>query len=357
MDPEPADCDVIHAEAIDEVVDTAPEGLIPLCVLHPDGPALKPEVFGYDISLIKEKPWAKPGAQLSDYFNYGFNEASWRAFCAMQPQGRRSVRVKAEEFIQQMVAAEIASRPQQPPPQVTGGQPQQQQQHGVDLSNPGGYQHQQHQAYQTAQPSAGGYAPHGQSTMGGHDPQGPSGYGSSGPRQYGDRPKPMGGGPPPGVSLRKTKPCYAFRDGRCSNGDACNFAHGDEELQRGIAIMKQQLAAAQQSGAGPDQSGGMGGPSRGGYYPSAPPPPAASGLLVPPTEMPILQQPLVVGGLQLQPPSAPSAAGTGGGFRMMPPRPVDGRDGGSGFESGGAAHDNGSPIEEPPVGAKRARGW
>ncbi|XP_037830127.1 pre-mRNA 3'-end-processing factor FIP1 isoform X2 [Kryptolebias marmoratus] len=36
--------------------------------------------------LFKEKPWTKPGAELSDYFNYGFDEESWRAYCKKQTE-------------------------------------------------------------------------------------------------------------------------------------------------------------------------------------------------------------------------------------------------------------------------------
>lgn len=31
---------------------------------------------------LKDKPWRLPGADISDYFNFGFDEISWRAYCA-----------------------------------------------------------------------------------------------------------------------------------------------------------------------------------------------------------------------------------------------------------------------------------
>ncbi|TGZ84918.1 Fip1-domain-containing protein [Ascodesmis nigricans] len=34
--------------------------------------------------LPAEKPWRKPGADVSDYFNYGFDEFTWTAYCAKQ---------------------------------------------------------------------------------------------------------------------------------------------------------------------------------------------------------------------------------------------------------------------------------
>ncbi|GME72168.1 unnamed protein product [Ambrosiozyma monospora] len=36
------------------------------------------------LSELKDKPWRLPGADLSDYFNYGFDEISWLAYCAKQ---------------------------------------------------------------------------------------------------------------------------------------------------------------------------------------------------------------------------------------------------------------------------------
>ena len=31
-----------------------------------------------------EKPWKKPGADITDYFNYGFTEETWAAYCDRQ---------------------------------------------------------------------------------------------------------------------------------------------------------------------------------------------------------------------------------------------------------------------------------
>ncbi|KAI8097575.1 Fip1 motif-domain-containing protein [Halteromyces radiatus] len=37
-----------------------------------------------DLDIFEDKPWRKPGADITDYFNYGFNEVTWRAYCAKQ---------------------------------------------------------------------------------------------------------------------------------------------------------------------------------------------------------------------------------------------------------------------------------
>jgi pre-mRNA 3'-end-processing factor FIP1 len=31
-------------------------------------------IYDVDLAELEEKPWRKPGADITDYFNYGFNE-------------------------------------------------------------------------------------------------------------------------------------------------------------------------------------------------------------------------------------------------------------------------------------------
>ncbi|XP_075981552.1 factor interacting with poly(A) polymerase 1 [Anticarsia gemmatalis] len=42
----------------------------------------------FNIDTIEDKPWNKPGADISDYFNYGFNEVTWSAYCERQRRMR-----------------------------------------------------------------------------------------------------------------------------------------------------------------------------------------------------------------------------------------------------------------------------
>lgn len=30
---------------------------------------------------MADKPWRRPGSDISDWFNYGFDELSWEAYC------------------------------------------------------------------------------------------------------------------------------------------------------------------------------------------------------------------------------------------------------------------------------------
>jgi pre-mRNA 3'-end-processing factor FIP1 len=38
-------------------------------------------VIEVDLSALADKGWRRPGSDLSDYFNYGFDEISWEAYC------------------------------------------------------------------------------------------------------------------------------------------------------------------------------------------------------------------------------------------------------------------------------------
>ncbi|XP_053695185.1 pre-mRNA 3'-end-processing factor FIP1 [Sabethes cyaneus] len=42
----------------------------------------------FSIDSLDDKPWRKPGADITDYFNYGFNEETWRAYCERQKRMR-----------------------------------------------------------------------------------------------------------------------------------------------------------------------------------------------------------------------------------------------------------------------------
>lgn len=41
-------------------------------------------IYDFEIDNMEEKPWEKPGADITDYFNYGFNESTWKKYCASQ---------------------------------------------------------------------------------------------------------------------------------------------------------------------------------------------------------------------------------------------------------------------------------
>jgi pre-mRNA 3'-end-processing factor FIP1 len=50
--------------------------------------AVDANIYDFDLDTIKDKPWLKPGADITDYFNYGFSEKSWKKYCEMQKENR-----------------------------------------------------------------------------------------------------------------------------------------------------------------------------------------------------------------------------------------------------------------------------
>eukprot|EP01126_Amoeba_proteus_P024055 TRINITY_DN2417_c0_g1_i7.p1 TRINITY_DN2417_c0_g1~~TRINITY_DN2417_c0_g1_i7.p1 ORF type:complete len:312 (-),score=56.06 TRINITY_DN2417_c0_g1_i7:353-1288(-) len=45
-------------------------------------------ILELDIDTLEDKPWRKPGADITDYFNYGFNEDTWREYWKRTTQMR-----------------------------------------------------------------------------------------------------------------------------------------------------------------------------------------------------------------------------------------------------------------------------
>eukprot|EP01060_Flectonema_neradi_P036453 TRINITY_DN7002_c0_g1_i2.p1 TRINITY_DN7002_c0_g1~~TRINITY_DN7002_c0_g1_i2.p1 ORF type:complete len:221 (+),score=26.63 TRINITY_DN7002_c0_g1_i2:33-695(+) len=82
----------------DNVTEAAPDeapGLVPL-VHGSEAPLRNEAIYGFEIDQLSDKPWTKRGADLSAYFNYGFNEDTWREYCLMQPSGQKSLKRKVE---------------------------------------------------------------------------------------------------------------------------------------------------------------------------------------------------------------------------------------------------------------------
>ncbi|KAI0082314.1 Fip1-domain-containing protein [Panus rudis PR-1116 ss-1] len=63
---------------------------LPVATAPPSHPSIDPSAPGVfdgrsilelDLAALAEKPWRRPGADISDWFNYGFDEISWEAYC------------------------------------------------------------------------------------------------------------------------------------------------------------------------------------------------------------------------------------------------------------------------------------
>jgi len=45
----------------------------------------------FDVDFPSESPWRKPGSDITDYFNYGFDEFTWATYCLKQEQMPKEV--------------------------------------------------------------------------------------------------------------------------------------------------------------------------------------------------------------------------------------------------------------------------
>jgi len=69
---------------------TTPPSTLPPVLAPPSHPSINVSepgvldgrpIFEVDMDALADKPWRRPGSDLSDYFNYGFDEVSWEAYC------------------------------------------------------------------------------------------------------------------------------------------------------------------------------------------------------------------------------------------------------------------------------------
>lgn len=59
-------------------------------------------IYDFDLETLKDKPWLKPGADITDYFNYGFTEKSWKKYCEMQRDNKAFVEKVSDQFDSRM---------------------------------------------------------------------------------------------------------------------------------------------------------------------------------------------------------------------------------------------------------------
>ena len=72
-------------------VEDSPDPMtLPPVAAPPSHPAIDPTVTGMlegrpvfevDMAALADKAWRRPGSDISDWFNYGFDEISWEAYC------------------------------------------------------------------------------------------------------------------------------------------------------------------------------------------------------------------------------------------------------------------------------------
>ncbi|XP_047307616.1 FIP1[V]-like protein [Impatiens glandulifera] len=72
-------------------------------------------VFEVDVDSFEEKPWKLPGIDISDYFNFGLNEESWKEYCKQLEQYRMETTMQSKIRVYESGRAEQEYDPDLPP--------------------------------------------------------------------------------------------------------------------------------------------------------------------------------------------------------------------------------------------------
>ncbi|XWS70382.1 hypothetical protein CRYUN_Cryun03dG0043300 [Craigia yunnanensis] len=72
-------------------------------------------VFEVDIDSFEEKPWKYPGVDLSDFFNFGLNEESWKDYCKQLEQHRLETTMQSKIRVYESGRTEQNYDPDLPP--------------------------------------------------------------------------------------------------------------------------------------------------------------------------------------------------------------------------------------------------
>ncbi|VDK49457.1 unnamed protein product, partial [Cylicostephanus goldi] len=77
-------------------------------------------IYDIDLAQMEDRPWRKPGADITDYFNYGFTEDTWNTYCERQKKLRQEYSNQAA--VNKALFSSInLSNPLGMPPTTTGG--------------------------------------------------------------------------------------------------------------------------------------------------------------------------------------------------------------------------------------------
>ncbi|RVW96190.1 FIP1[V]-like protein [Vitis vinifera] len=72
-------------------------------------------IFDVDIDSFEEKPWRHPGVDISDFFNFGFNEESWKQYCKQLEQLRLEATMQTKIRVYESGRTEQEYDPDLPP--------------------------------------------------------------------------------------------------------------------------------------------------------------------------------------------------------------------------------------------------
>lgn len=85
-----ADSSLVAQAALREPDDGIDTSTLPPATAPPSAPSVDLNGVGIfdgrsilevDLSAMADKPWRRPGSDVSDWFNYGFDELSWETYC------------------------------------------------------------------------------------------------------------------------------------------------------------------------------------------------------------------------------------------------------------------------------------
>ncbi|CAM6088485.1 unnamed protein product [Calypogeia fissa] len=72
-------------------------------------------VFDVDLDSLEEKPWRRPGVDITDYFNFSFTESSWKQYCRQLAQLRLEATMQSKIRVYESGRSEQEYDPDLPP--------------------------------------------------------------------------------------------------------------------------------------------------------------------------------------------------------------------------------------------------
>ena len=57
------------------------------------------DIIDIDPSTFEDKPWRNPGADITDYFNFGFDEKTWAEYSAKQRMFREELAAQKKNSV------------------------------------------------------------------------------------------------------------------------------------------------------------------------------------------------------------------------------------------------------------------
>lgn len=100
--------------------------------IHPStGKPLHSTDFDADFPGEDDKPWRRPGTDITDYFNYGFDEFTWASYCLKQQELRKDISDQKKQLEEMQTFLNMGGLPGLPgappgapaPPSGTGSAP------------------------------------------------------------------------------------------------------------------------------------------------------------------------------------------------------------------------------------------